>query len=123
MQFLIPMVDNFFIINIFLKILDGILSIGTYSDGEISYSNFSKNIGSILKASQRCTFEIFQTVFSENVFELDSKAFTLSLLASGFITQCSFINQIGYSNGFLVTIFNTLSTITFDVNFLILLLF
>jgi len=103
------------LLNFYHLLIDAILSIATYSDGVLKNSKISDNSGGVFIASQRCTFEISQTIFKDNQFKANAKMFLISLLASGVIRDCSFVNQTGEADGFLLNVFNTLLTLFFEV--------
>lgn len=88
---------------------------GTYSQALWKSCNISQNSGGFLKASQRCTFEVSQTVFSKSELKGEAKLFSISLLGKGFISNCSFMSISGEIDGFFVTIFNTLKMLNIDV--------
>ena len=88
---------------------------GTYSEAILRNSNISENSGGFLKASQRCTFEVSQNIFSNSELKGEAKLFSISLLGKGFISNCLFLNISGEEDGFFVTIFNTLKILNIDV--------
>ena len=96
-------------------ILGAIIAVGTYSEALLRNSNISENSGGFLKASQRCTFEVSQTIFSKSELKDEAKLFSISLLGQGFISNCSFMSISGEKDGFFITIFNTLKMLNIDV--------
>ena len=107
----------FFNFNFFL---DAILNAEAYSLVILQNTTISYNSGGIFRASERVIFDIIGSIFKNNILVGDAVTFSISLLASGSITNCFFLNQSGVVDGHLLLLFNTLETINFEVNLILI---
>lgn len=80
------------------------------------------NNAAIIKISQRATLLFDRNKILNSFFEYQQKIFSIALFVSGRIINSLFYNVIGKSEGFLLTIFNCLQYIYFEVNFYFFLL-
>ena len=67
-------------------------------------------------AAQRSLFEIIQCTFQNNSLKNMEKIFAISLLVSGIIRDCVFLNQTGETDGFFILVENAVFNIIFKVS-------
>ena len=91
--------------------------IASYSEATIINCEIFENHGSIIKAMERSNFKIFKTFFQNNHLQGKFTIFSISLLTNGSINECFFINQTGESDGYLLTMLNTIIELNLDVIF------
>lgn len=98
-------------------LIGGLFEIQTYSLFFLKNNIFQANTGGIFQGIERATFEILSNMIFGNNFRKNSKLFIIKKMSTGSIKNCLIMNQKGESDGYILTIDNSLIELVFKVIF------